>query len=116
MKLHAILCSASDISTHVTASNSATPAATSNIATYVTVSDDATDATTRDITSSAEVTEGHVGHTNNRREETLLSCLRIGHTRNHRDFDSGLTLPLLVAHNEVLSSESLVCSGKRGRL
>ncbi|GFO08922.1 hypothetical protein PoB_003542700 [Plakobranchus ocellatus] len=61
------------------------------------------------------VTAGHAGQTNNRRQETLLSHLRIAHTRNLRELDNGLTLPLLVAHNDMLSSESLVCSGKQAR-
>ncbi|GFN84611.1 hypothetical protein PoB_001111700 [Plakobranchus ocellatus] len=58
------------------------------------------------------VTEGHAGHLNNRRQETLLNPLRICHTRNHRDLGNELTVPLLVAHNDVLSFANVVCSGE----
>ncbi|GFO12455.1 hypothetical protein PoB_003896000 [Plakobranchus ocellatus] len=38
------------------------------------------------------VTEGNVGHTSNRRKETLLNSLRIGQTWNHRDFENSCDL------------------------
>ncbi|GFN84602.1 glutamate receptor-interacting protein 1 [Plakobranchus ocellatus] len=62
------------------------------------------------------MTEGHAGHTNNKRDKTLESSLCIGQTRAHRDLDNQLTLPPLVAHDNLFSSESLVCSGEQGLL